>query len=100
MDTFEQDFKRAIETLQGERRSQKKHPYDVHYCTTKTVPDVVVIAHIQGGSSGHSVEVSLIGKDCKVIVPQTGSEKTFKKNDLSSIIECIKGFLENPLTDR
>ncbi len=100
MCTFKQDFKQAIETLQEERKLQKKRPYDVHYCTTGTEPDVAVIARIQGGSSGRSVEVTLLGRDCKVIIPQTDIQKTFRKNELNSIIECIKGFLENPLTDQ
>lgn len=100
MCAFEQDFKQAIENLQEERKLQKKRSYDVHYCTTGTEPDVLVKTRIQGGSSGRGVEVTLTAKGCKVIVPQIHIKKSFTKNELNSIIECIKGFLENPLTDQ
>jgi len=99
MSTFEQDFKEAIENLQEERKVEKKRPYVVHYCTTGTEPDFVVIARIKGGTSGRSVEVSLLGRDCKVIIPGTDIKKTFQKNELNGIIDCIEDFLENPFTD-
>ena len=100
MYSFQEDFKQGIENLQEERKSQKKRPYDVHYRLLPHDPQVCIMACIRGGSSGRSVEVALIGRDCKVIIPQTDIQKTFRKNELNSIIECIKGFLENPLTDQ
>ena len=98
MDAFEQAFKEAIENLQEERKLQKKRPYDVHYCRLPRDPRVLIIARIQGGRSGHGVEVYLKAKCYKVIIPETDIHKTFKKTELNLMIDCIKDFLETPLT--
>ena len=91
MDTFEQDFKQAIDNL------CKEHKYHVDYITVGSDPEVLIIARIRGGSSGHRVEVYLRARDCKVIIPETGIENTFKKNELNGVIDCIRDFLESPL---
>jgi hypothetical protein len=98
MSTLKQDFKEAIENLQEERKLQKKRPYDVHYCHVGADPQFLIKAHIQGGSSGQRVEIYLTAKDYKVIIPETDIKRTFTKNELNSVIDCIKDFLENPLT--
>ena len=100
MDAFEQAFKEAIENLQEERKLQKKRPYDVHYCRLPRDPRVLIIARIQGGRSGRRVEVYLLGRNYKVIIPETDFKKTFKKNDLNGVINCIKDLLETPLTNQ
>ena len=98
MNTFEQDFKQAIEKLQEERKSKGKRPYGVHYATVGDDPQVLIKARIQGVHSGHIVEVYLTAKGDKVIIPGTSIQKTFKKSELNGVIDCIKDFLENPLT--
>jgi len=100
MCTFEEDFKLAIEDIQKERKLQKKHPYNVHYSHLPVEPQFLIKAHIQGGRSGRRIEVYTIGKDCNVTIVDTDIKKTFKKNELGQIIDCIKDFLETPLTNR
>ena len=100
MCTYDEDFKQAIENLQEKRKSQKKHPYDVHYHTVGTDPQALIRACIQGGSSGHSAEVYLTAKGYKVIIPESDVQRVFKKSELNLVIYCIKDFLENPLSTR
>jgi len=92
MDTFEQDFKQAIDKVCEESK------YHVDYVSIGSDPEVSIIARIRGGSTGRKVEVYLTGRNCKVIVPETDIEKTFKKNELNRVIDCIKDLLETPLT--
>jgi len=92
MHTFQQDFKEAIEKLCEE------HKYHVDYTPLPADPEVCLIARIRGGRSGRRVEVYPKAKGCKVIIPETDIEKTFKKNELNLVIDCIKDFIENPLT--
>lgn len=92
MNTFEQDFKQAIEKLCEE------HKYHVDYTPLPADPEVCLIARVRGGSRGRRVEVYPSGKDCKVIIPETNIGKTFKKNELNRIIDCIIDFLETPPT--
>lgn len=91
MCAFEQDFKEAIEKLCEE------HKYHVDYIPIPYDPDVILIARIRGGSSGHRVEVYPKAKGYKVIIAETDIQKTFKKSELNIVISCIRDFLENPL---
>ncbi|HIJ53216.1 MAG TPA: hypothetical protein HPP66_08690 [Planctomycetes bacterium] len=84
MCTFEQNFKRAIEDLCKDRN------YHVDYIP----PQVCIIARIRGGSSGRKVEVVLTGKEYLVRVPETAIKKSFAKNELDFVIDCIRDILE------
>lgn len=95
---YDEDFKQAIENLQENRKSQKKRAYDVHYHTVGTEPQVLIRACIQGGSSGHNAEVYLTARGYKVIIPGSDVQRMFKKSELNLVIDCIKDFLENPLS--
>lgn len=94
MDTFEQDIKQAIDDLCEE------HKYHVDYIPLPADPDVCLIARVRGGNRGRRVEVYLLGRDYKVIIPESDFKKTFKKNDLNGVINCIKDLLEAPLTNQ
>ena len=94
MDTFEQNFKQAIENLCEE------YKYHVDYITVGSDPEVLIIARIRGGSSGRVPEVILTARGCKVIIPKTDIEKTFKKDELNGVINYIKDLLETPLTNQ
>lgn len=100
MCAFEEDFKQAIENLQEERKSRGKRPYDVHYTTPGTDPEVLIRARIQGGCSGRSVEVYITARGCKVMIPETDIQKNLKKSELNLIIDCIKDLLETPIRSR
>lgn len=68
--------------------------------TVGTEPQVLVKADIEGGSSDRRVEVYLTGKDYIVIVPETPIKKSFPKNELNRVINCIKDLLGNPLANQ
>lgn len=84
MCTFEQDFKRVIENLCKERN------YHADYIPHQ----VCIIARIRGGSSGRKVEVVLTGKEYRVRVPETDIKKSFAKNELDLVMDCIRNILE------
>lgn len=84
MCTFEQDFKRVIEDLCKDRN------YHADYIP----PQICIIARIRGGSSGRKVEVVLTGKEYRVRVPETDIKKSFAKNELDLVIDCIRDILE------
>jgi len=94
MCTFEQDFKQAIDELCEERK------YHVDYVTIGSDPKVIIIARIRGGTSWGATEVILTARGCKVIVPQTNIEETFKKNELDCLVDCIRRLLENPVANQ
>lgn len=88
---FEEDFKQAIDNL------CKEYKYNVDYSTVGSDPEVLLMARIRGGSSGLAPEIIITARGCKVIIPETDIEKTFKKNELNRIIDCVKDILENPI---
>jgi hypothetical protein len=91
MTTFEEDFKDAIEQL------CKEHNYHADYITIDTDLKILIRVHIRGGKCGYKVEVVLTGRDCTVIIPESDIKKSFRKDDLNDITNCIKNFLETHL---
>jgi hypothetical protein len=94
MCTSEQDFKRAVEDLCKDR------DYHADYVTVGSDPEVCIMARIRGRRSGRRVEVILTGKDYSIIVPQTPIKKSFTKQQLNLVIDCIKDLLENPVVNQ